>query len=239
MKIIFICISETLLKRQTLAEKLRLVRPLKTEYSEINWCGNTFYSANIGAYRQRDIEKFKRRCRYPVITPYDIQVKNFKYTVTANTVFKIFENRDINIALFDKNCNIIHLLPRLVSRCRSVYVYTEHLEHYEKENNRIFSAIGAAAVISDRPILPRGTTAVITDSNLSFGDIKVFGEYGYFVDGCTPIFNDGQMLTLPEYTDVYTALTGLYSVCKIKNTISAYCEELAFKNCKFSIKNLP
>lgn len=226
-------------KRQTVREKLHLVKPTKIQYSEINWCGNTFYGAHITAYKKSGFQKFKNKYRYPVFTADSPLVKSFKYSVTANTVFKIFEGRDINIALFDKNGSIIHLLPRLVARCRSVYVCTDKTDTYENENNRIYSLIGAAAVISDNPLLPRGIDAVITDSNLSFDNIKTFGEYGYFADNCTPVFDGGQMLTLPPYTDIYTALTGLYEICKIKSIGNAYCKELSFNTHKFDIKNLP
>ncbi len=236
---IFICLTETFLRRQTLREKLHLVKRAKIEYSEINWCGNTFYSVHIKAYKKSAFEKFKNKCRYPIFTSNSDSVKNFKYLVTANTVLKIFDGKNINIALFDKNGNIIHLLPRLVSRCRSVYVYTERQELYENENNRIFSLIGAAAVISDKPVLPRGTSAVITDSNLSFGGVKTFGKYGYFADNCVPVFEGGQTFTLPSYADIYTALTGLYEIGKIKNIANTYCSELSLGTYKFDIENLP
>lgn len=218
---------------------MHLVKPSKIEYSEINWCGNIFYSARILAYKKSAFDKFKNKYRYPVITSDSVSVKNFKYLVTANTVLKIFKGKNTNIALFDKDGNIIHLLPRLISRCRSVYVYTERPKLYENENNRIFSLIGAAAVISDKPILPRDIDAVITDRNLSFGDIKTFGEYGYFVDNCAPIFDGGQTFTLPPYTDIYSALMGLYEIGKIKSISHAYCSELSFGAHKFDIKNLP
>ena len=238
-KAIFVCLNVTLRDRRTFREKLHLVKSAKTEYSEINWCGNTFYAARISAYKKSAFQKFKNKCRYPVFTSDCASVKNFKYLVTANTVLKIFEGKNTNIALFDKNGNIIHLLPRLVAKCRSVYVYTKKTELYENENNRIFSLIGAAAVISASPLLPRGTTAVITDSNLSFGHIKTFGEFGLFADNCMPILDNGYMLTLPPYTDIYTALTGLLEIGKIKSISHAYCNELTLGTHKFNIKNLP
>ena len=236
---IFICLTETFLKRQTIREKLHLVKPVKIQYSEINWCGNIFYAAHVRAYKKSAFKKLKNKCRHPVLTSNSVSVKNFKYSVTANTVLKIFDGKNTNIALFDKNGSIIHLLPRLVSRCRSVYVYTERQELYENENNRIFSLIGTAAVISNSPTLPRGIAAVITDDNLSFGHVKTFGEFGFFADNCAPILDGGKTLSLPPYADIYTALTGLYEICKIKNIANAYCDELSLGSHKFDIKNLP
>ncbi len=236
---IFICLSSTLQDRRTIREKLHLVKPSKIEYSEINWCGNIFYAAQVSAYKKSAIEKFKNKCRYPVLASDSALVKKFKYLVTANTVLKIFEGKNTNIALFDKNGNIIHLLPRLVAQCRSVYVYTQKTELYENENNRIFSLIGAAAVISGTPTLPRGTTAVITDGNLSFGQIKTFGEFGFFINDCVPVFEGAQTLTLPSYTNIYSALTGLYEIGKIKSISHAYCNQLSLGTHKLDIKNLP
>lgn len=182
---------------------------------------------------------FKRRTKYPVITKNCESVKRFKYLVTANTVYKIFEGKQINVALFDKNCRIIHLLPRLISKSRSVYVYTECVERYEAENQRILSLIGAAAVISDNPILPRGTDAVISADNTYFDDILTFGEYGYFAENSAPVFRNSHMLSIPKYSDIYCVLTGLLKVGKIKYIADAYCEKLSKNGCEFCIKNLP
>lgn len=239
MRTIFICLTKDLKKRHSLKEKLHLVKGQNIEYSEINWHGNTFYAAKVTAYDKKYFTKFTCRARYPIISPDDIRVKNLKYTVTANTVFKVFDKKNINIALFDTDCRIIHLLPRLLAKSRSVYVYTKCTDTYERENSRIFSLIGAAAVISDRPVLPRATDAVIAGENMRFGDIPVFGEYGYFASNNLPVFNGSQMLTLPEYCDIYTCLAGLLEIGKVKNIADAFCRELQFNNINIDIKNLP
>lgn len=239
MRTIFICLTKALKKRHTLKERLHLVKGQNIEYSEINWHGNTFYAAKVTAYHKKYFEKFTSRARYPIIAPDDIRIKKLQYTVTANTVFKIFDKTNINIALFDTDCRIIHLLPRLLAKSRSVYVYTKCTDTYERENSRIFSLIGAAAVISDRPVLPRGINAVISAENMQFGDIPVFGEYGYFANNTCPVFNDSQMLTLPNYCDIYACLAGLLEIGKIKNIADAFCYELQFNNISVDIKNLP
>lgn len=239
MKTIFICLTKDLKKRQSLKEKLHFVKAQNIDYSEINWRGNTFYAAKVTAYNKKYFTKFISRARYPVITSGDIRVKNLKYTVTANTVFKIFDKADINIALFDTDCRIIHLLPRLLSKSRSVYVYTKCTDTYERENSRIFSLIGAAAVISDSPVLPRGTNAVITAENMQFGDLPVFGEYGYFAGNNLPVFSGFQTLVFPKYCDTYSCLAGLLEIGKIKNIADAFCRELQFNDINIDIKNLP
>ena len=171
----------------------------------------------------------------PIITQDDKCVTDFKYIVTANTVFKIFNNRHINVALFDKNCNIIHLLPLLIAKSRSVYVYTEKPQIYEAENDRILSLLGAAAVISDIPLPPKNTDAIISTEAYHSDGIAVFGEYGYFVSNAKPVFNNSGLLNLPEYADIYAVLTGLLNICKIKDISNTYCNELYNR----SIKNLP
>ena len=218
---------------------MHLVKGINIEYSEVNFSGNTFYTANVTSYSKRKIEAFKKRAKYPIILPTDNRIKRLKYQVTANTIFKIFEDKPINIALFDKECRIIHLLPRLLSKSRSVYVYTLYPDIYEKENSRIFSAIGASAVISDSPVLPRDIAAVITSENLQFTGIPTFGEHGYFAENVPLVFKNHSLLTLPEYCDIYTVLLGLLEYGKIKSIGEATSEKLRRNNIIFNIKNLP
>ena len=131
--------------------------------------------------------------------------------------------------------SIIHLLPLLIAKSRSVYVYTEKPQIYEAENDRILSLLGAAAVISDIPLPPKNTDAIISTEAYHSDGIAVFGEYGYFVSNAKPVFNNSGLLNLPEYADIYAVLTGLLNICKIKDISNTYCNELYNR----SIKNLP
>lgn len=234
----FAAITVKIKTRETVREKLHLVKCSQININEINFLGNKFFTAEISSYKHTVAEKIINRCRLPVIMRDSDAVLKYKYTVMLNTILKIYEKKILSAALYDRNCDIIHLLPTLLRRCRSVYVFTQNTSEYEKENDRIYSSVGAAAVISDRPTIPKNTDIVISNEDIKEKYPVFFGQYGFFVDFCVPIL-DAPLPKIPEYADLYTVLSGLNQFSQIKSIAGAYCNCLTKNGVKYSIKNLP
>ncbi len=234
----FAAITVKIKRRETVPEKLHLVRQRKINITEINFLGNKFFTAEISAYKHTVAERIISQCRLPVIMPDSDAVLKYKYTVMLNTILKIYEKKPISAALYDRNCDIIHLLPTILQKFRSVYVFTERVPEYEAENDRIYSSVGAAAVINDRPIIPKETDIIISSEDIKERCPVFFGQYGFFVDSCIPIL-DVPLPKIPEFADLYTVLAGLSLHGKCKKTQNAYCSCLAKNGVKYCIKNLP
>ncbi len=234
----FVAVTVNILKRKTFAQKFHLVKKSQVITNEINFCGNTFFTAEILAYEKETAEKIISKCVLPVITPDSPEVLRYKYTLTLNTVLKNFKNPPERAVLYDRNCDIIHLLPILLLRCRSVYVFSENTEKYETENDRILSLLGAAAVISRNGDVPKGADFIISGEDISQTTPTFFGEFGFFVGEDTPVLNTA-LPNLPDYTDIYTVLAGLSAFGNNPNIKNAYCKKLTKNGVDFSIKNLP
>ncbi len=234
----FTALTVKIKKRKSLCEKLHLVRKYRILTNEIFFCENKFFTAEISSYKEDTAKKIINRCMLPVIMPDSDAVLKYKYTVMLNTVLKIYEKKKISAALYDRNCDIIHLLPTVLQKCRSVYVFTENISEYEKENDRIYSSLGAAAVISDRPVIPKSSDIVISSEDIKEKCPVFFGQYGFFVDSCVPIL-DVPLPKIPEYADLYTVLSGLNQFSQIESIAGAYCNCLVKDGVKYSIKNLP
>lgn len=234
----FVAVTVNILKRKTFAQKFHLVKKSQVITNEINFCGDSFFTANILSYKEQTAEKIKGNCILPVITCNSPEVLRYKYTLTLCSILKNFQKPPSCAVLYDRNCDIIHLLPGLLAKCRSVYVFSENTEKYEKENDRIFFKLGAAAVICGNEEIPKGADFIISSEDITAVAPIFFGEFGFFVGEDTPVLNT-TLPCIPDYADIYTVLAGISKFGGNQNIKNAYCEKLTKNGAVFSLKNLP
>lgn len=235
---LFTTLSVTHLNRNTLGEKLHMVRRRRFVSHFHEYGKNGFYTTRLYTYcdnNQKAVETFCRGCNVPVLLADNPIVRRYKYLITANTVFKIFSDKPPDIAVYDPTGSLIFLLPRLLSHSRTVCVYTANTHEYNDENNRIFSLIGAAAVVTDVSP-PKNADAIISSVVYRNDGIPVFGEHGFFA--CSEFFvPDGALLSvIPPDADALTVAAGLYSTGGEKKLGYAYCEKLMLNKRAFNLQ---
>lgn len=228
----FTTLSVTHLNRNTLLEKLHMVRKRHFVSHFHEYGKNGFYTTRLYTYcdnNQKAIDAFCKNCNVPVLMPDSAVVRQYKYLVTVNTMFKIFSSTPPDIAVYDPQGYLVFLLPRLLANSRTVCVYTGNTHGYNTENNRIFALIGAAAVITDVDT-PAPNNAVISSVPYRNGSSPVFGEHGFFASSEFFVPDNTLASITPPDADILSVAAGLYHTGGEKQLGSAYCEKLMYNN---------
>ncbi len=213
-------------------------RKILTE--EIPYKDNCFYTSKLIS-RKKDnrafIAKYKRECRVPVIEETDEIVLQLKYHILLSSVFDFLKS-DANIFVYDPKGTLTFLLPRIVSKAKTVYVYTL-CEDYSALNELILAQIGAAAVISTTPPKYKRYSACFaaTSPHFSVG-CPVFGQENWFVEDCTPNFGSSLSSPLASYVSIYCVAAGLWQYMGEKRIIFGKCNALKFRTEKTDIYNI-
>lgn len=234
----FTTLSVTHMSRNTLVEKMHMVKKRRFISHFHEYEKNGFYTTRLYTYcdnNKNAIDAFCRDCNVPVLMADNPKVRQYKYLVTANTIFKIFYGRPPDIAVFDPTGSLIFLLPRLLSLSRTVCVYTDNLHEYNAESNRVFSLIGAAAIVTDI-YPPKKADAIISSVPGINGDIPVFGERGFFVSSEFFVTDKSLLAVIPPDADALTVAAGLYHTGGEKQLGFAHCEKLVFRKKIFDLK---
>ncbi len=210
----FTSLSVIRLQRKKLHEKLHIVRTRRFISSIREYGGTDFYTTGLFSYsenNQHSIEKFCRRCRVPVIfSDSEITVK-YKYLAMANTLFELFPDNPPDTSICDNDGELLHLLPKMLSKSRTVYVFTGRPDLYETESNRLFSLIGAAAIISDNLQLANRCDAIV-DSTAHFSGVNpiTFGNASGALSCRNLILPKELDVLLEPYDDRESICAGLF-----------------------------
>lgn len=215
----FTTLTTTIKSRQNLREKLHLTRTRKFESMPLSADGITFYTTHLLTYSSHNephLMGFIKNCPLPVIKNDDVLVLKYRYIVTLNTLIYALQSTLQSCAVVDPKGHLIFLLPHLLSRCRSVTVYTFESEKYAAENEQLYATLGAGAVITTNFGSLNKFDAVFSEIPLPFCDNKrLFGRFSY-LSASPPILPDN-IKELPLSPDeIYPVLAGLYYVCDFK-----------------------
>lgn len=189
----FTSFSTVVMERQSIAEKLHLVKRRRFVSHCVEYQSDNFYTTVLYTYskdNKKAIEKFINRSPVPVISDDSEEVQRYKYLVTVNTIFNAFGNKIPQIAVYDPEGKLVYLLSKLLSKCKSVYIITKNTAAYETENNRLYVLIGASAVVTESPtVIMRADAIICTERLTAVGGIPIFGQGGFFAhndDFCLP-----------------------------------------------------
>ena len=216
---LFTTLTTTIKNRRSLCEKLHLTRTRKFESMPFGVGGITFYTTRLltySAHNEPHLIRFIKNCPLPVIKTDDILVLKYRYIVTLNTLLYALQKPLQSCAVVDPKGHLVFLLPHLLSRCRSVFVYTYENEKYSAENEHLYATLGAGAVISTNCGSLNKFDAVFSEIPLPFCDNKrFFGRFSY-LSAAPPLLPDN-IKELPLAPDeIYPVLAGLYYVCDFK-----------------------
>ena len=215
-------------ERKNFKEKMHLTPTRKLISTEHTYNNLPFYTTRLISYSHLNSAKllrFKERCSLPVIENNSDMVTKYRYLMTLNTVMNHYKDTPLNCALIDPNGRLLFLLPLLVTRCHRVNVYT-HSRDYQKENDRLFSLIGASAVIAEDFLSLKGFDAVFSDIPLPFCDNPhLFGRYSHFAHSLPLLPDEFKQLNLLD-DEIYPTLAGLYYIGGIKNLGHLHCSTL-------------
>ncbi len=206
---------------------------------QIAFEGEVFYHSRIISKRSdnsRMAERFKRECLYPVIQSDSSIVSELKYNIMLSSIFAAKQHIE-KAFLFDENGQLCFLLPRLLSRVRSVYVYSRREKYYEL-NEQIFSSIGAAAILTDNPSPPKNTDFVISPTRPPFFcGIPVFGEENWFISERIQYPCPFPQNLPPDANELCVA-AGLWRYMGKSRIIFGCCDTVQHKNIRVDLKSL-
>ena len=183
---IFTIITVINKKRKSIKEKLRFVPKRRFEIKQLRYNNTAFCETILNSYEKdnkKALEKYIARLKYPVIYKSAPIVKKYRYRITLNNIAQIFDKKPPNLVLFDKNGEIIELLPDLIALCQSLYVSTDKITEYEEKNKEALKNYGSEAVICNRFCSLDKVDAVICTDKTEFSETLVFGEHHLFASG--------------------------------------------------------
>ncbi|MBQ0083374.1 MAG: hypothetical protein KBS52_01225 [Clostridiales bacterium] len=182
------------------------------------------------------IEKFIKNCRVPVVLNTSDDVTEIKYRILLNTVIR-YADKNTDIAIFDRQGKIQYLLAPAVENFRTVYVVSEE-KSYETVCENLLAKYGTCAVLKDSLSDMGGCNHIISSERLPFSaGPYVFGEQGWFVKDCKPVFSCDFPGALPDYADVFSVAAGMYKYMGEQNVVKAYCTKFSLKGVKADAEN--
>ena len=153
-------------------------------------------------------------------------MQKLRYIISVNSVLKANKNPPLDVAVLDKNGELIFLLKILLQKCRTVYIYTEKAEEYAEKNDEIFKSTGAAAVITDFGFSVNKADFIVSSTKLPIkNNIPVISRYSLFADDCVGY----PLIDIPQNTDVFCVLAGLHFICGKNLTDNCYSENIIQK----------
>lgn len=240
-RVIFTIITVIIRKRKRLIEKLHLVPSRRFDIREIKYNNISFFLTRLNSFcedNKKAIEKFKEKSIVQTIDNNSKIVNSYKYALTINCIFRVFESKkDLSIVVFDKKGEIIHLLPKILSRCSAVYVSTEKEEEYASANEKILKSIGNSAVICSEFCSVSKIDAVICTDETYFTNAAVFGENHYFAAGEIEELSVLKAL-LREDESIFAVAAGLTFVNGEKALLDATATAMQYKEKMYSIEEI-
>ena len=195
----------------------------------IEYKNTGFYTSRLLS-RKKDngkyIARFIRECRVPVILPESEITRRFKYRILLNTLIRYASASLTDIAFYDPTGEISCIFPLAAEKFRTVWLVSES-DIYDSLNENLLSTVGTCAVRKQKLTDAGGADIIISSKRLAFvSSPYVFGEYGWFVENCEPVFPCG-FPDIPEYADIYSAAAGVQEYLGEKEAAKGYCRQLS------------
>lgn len=185
---------------------------------------------------EKFIKKFINECRFPVVTGESAETLEIKYKIMLNTLIR-YADKNTDIAFFDPQGKLCFLLEGAVKNFRSVFAVSQSPD-YNAFNEILLSRLGACAVIKENISDINGCNYIISSERLPFSaGPYIFGEHGWFVNGCKPIFNCAFPSVLPDFADVFSVAAGICKYIGDEAPALAYCTKFSLKGVKADAEN--
>lgn len=193
----------------------------------------TTYAENF----QKALCKFSKKCPVLIVDEESEIVKKYRYKVTLNMIFEIFEKKPPTLVLFDKKGEIIELLPELLEKCRSLYISTEREKEYHLANDKYARLYGNSAVICSRFCSLNQVDAVICSDQTSFEGSAVFGEHHLFASGNIDLLSGFEGMLKGKNAD-FRIGAGLCYIAGEKEFLAAKCSHFSLKNKVYTLEQI-
>lgn len=215
VKVVFMFTSLSIIKKEkTLLSTLFRPRSYVSEIFEYKGC--CFYTTalyTLYASNEKSIKKFGRRAELPILTAESPIVTDYKYIITANTLF--YGGKTVkSVGVYDPDGRLCFLPDFLAQNSGCIMIFTRNSAAYEGVAEQILTDYGTPIIFTANATALKKAEIIFSFGALPFSFSRQ--TYGYSATFADRLMLPNDFPPLPDYCDPFIAAAGLYFICKME-----------------------